>query len=163
MLSEIFTARGCSTDETICFGAQPICGLQTEEWETDNDQERDWLLNGVNDTEQRDLSEEGRKKCIAAHASLHASHWNWWILSPLCLSLSPFFPLFYSFLSSLVSFPVCLMSFSLCFVSAFASALSPLLLSVFSQVDQRLDLNKLSPNDSDTVRGQIVGEYTSNT
>lgn len=25
--------------------------------------------------------------------------------------------------------------------------------------DQRLDLNKLSPNDSDTVRGQIVGEY----
>uniref|UniRef100_A0A3B4GY87 HECT-type E3 ubiquitin transferase n=1 Tax=Pundamilia nyererei TaxID=303518 RepID=A0A3B4GY87_9CICH len=24
---------------------------------------------------------------------------------------------------------------------------------------QRLDLNKLSPNDSDTVRGQIVGEY----
>lgn len=24
--------------------------------------------------------------------------------------------------------------------------------------DQRLDLNKLSPNDSDTVRGQIVGE-----
>lgn len=25
--------------------------------------------------------------------------------------------------------------------------------------DQRLDLNKLSPNDSDTVRGQIVGEF----
>lgn len=32
--------------------------------------------------------------------------------------------------------------------------------SVFLSVstDQRLDLNKLSPNDSDTVRGQIVGE-----
>lgn len=33
--------------------------------------------------------------------------------------------------------------------------------SIFLSVstDQRLDLNKLSPNDSDTVRGQIVGEY----
>lgn len=27
-----------------------------------------------------------------------------------------------------------------------------------SFTDQRLDLNKLGPNDSDTVRGQIVGE-----
>lgn len=36
----------------------------------------------------------------------------------------------------------------------FTSSLCPL------STDQRLDLNKLSPNDSDTVRGQIVGEYT---
>lgn len=28
--------------------------------------------------------------------------------------------------------------------------------------DQRLDLNKLGPNDNDTVRGQIVGKETLN-
>lgn len=41
------------------------------------------------------------------------------------------------------------------FVPAFASSFCRL------STDQRLDLNKLSPNDSDTVRGQIVGEYRS--
>lgn len=29
---------------------------------------------------------------------------------------------------------------------------------LYLSTDQRLDLNKLSPNDSDTVRGQIVGK-----
>lgn len=29
---------------------------------------------------------------------------------------------------------------------------------LFFPVDQRLDLNKLGPNDNDTVRGQIVGK-----
>lgn len=29
---------------------------------------------------------------------------------------------------------------------------------LFVNVDQRLDLNKLGPNDNDTVRGQIVGK-----
>lgn len=53
-----------------------------------------------------------------------------------------------------------LIVFSLSFSPPRLSALSPLLLSVLYSTDQRLDLNKLSPNDSDTVRGQIVGEYT---
>lgn len=50
-------------------------------------------------------------------------------------------------------------------VPLFFLSLSPclapsLFLSLFFCLspDQRLDLNKLSPNDSDTVRGQIVGE-----
>lgn len=29
---------------------------------------------------------------------------------------------------------------------------------LFFPTDQRLDLNKLGPNDNDTVRGQIVGK-----
>lgn len=29
---------------------------------------------------------------------------------------------------------------------------------LFFPADQRLDLNKLGPNDNDTVRGQIVGK-----
>lgn len=32
--------------------------------------------------------------------------------------------------------------------------------SPLSSTDQRLDMNKLGLNDSDTVRGQIVGEYS---
>lgn len=56
MLSKIFTARGCSTDQTICSRAQPSCGLHTEEWETDNDEERNWLSD-VNDIQQWDSEE----------------------------------------------------------------------------------------------------------
>lgn len=34
---------------------------------------------------------------------------------------------------------------------------------IFSPADQRLDLNKLGPNDNDTVRGQIVGKKHTHT
>lgn len=44
-------------------------------------------------------------------------------------------------------------------VSSLLSLYAPPPSVLFLSTDQRLDLNKLSPNDSDTVRGQIVGEY----
>lgn len=52
--------------------------------------------------------------------------------------------------------------FCLCFPCPFAFTLITFLLFLFL-TDQRLDLNKLSPNDSDTIRGQIVGEYIHDT
>lgn len=140
MLSEFFffffTASGCSTEQTICSRAQPSCGLQTEEWETDNDGDSEWCkwyrAVGIIQSVRGD-------EYIPTHASLHVSFWSWWILF-----LSVFTP---SFISILIS---CLSDWLLSLL--FASL--PL-----SWTDQRLDLNKLSPNDSDTVRGQIVGEY----
>lgn len=127
MLSQSFTAYGCSTDQTICSRAQPSCGPHTGEWETDNNGKRIWLSD-VNDAEQWDWEEEN-----ATHFSLHASHWR----------IPYSFSLFCSFIFILTK----------CFiVPTFASV-------ICLPTDQRLDLNKLSPNDSDTVRGQIVGEY----
>lgn len=80
-------------------------------------------------------------------------------LTPIHLFFFFFFLSFLLCLSSLFSFPVYLMltSLSLSLHLRFALLTSPL---GRLSTDQRLDLNKLSPNDSDTVRGQIVGEYT---
>lgn len=60
------------------------------------------------------------------------------IISNLCVGLNLNYLICYSIFFSL---------------SLFLSLCLPL------STDQRLDLNKLSPNDSDTVRGQIVGEF----
>lgn len=68
MLSEIFTACGCSTDQTICSRAQPSRSLHKEEQETDNDGERNWLSD-VNDTEQWDLEEKMQHVLLYGHQS----------------------------------------------------------------------------------------------
>lgn len=70
MLSEFlfFTASGCSTEQTICSRAQPSCGLQTEEWETDNDGDSEWCkwyrAVGIIQSVRGD-------EYIPTHASLH--------------------------------------------------------------------------------------------
>ena len=68
--------------------------------------------------------------------------------------LSLFFPGFHLY-SHFLFVSCCPLSLCPChhFCSLASSSFCPL------STDQRLDLNKLSPNDSDTVRGQIVGEY----
>lgn len=80
------------------------------------------------------------------HASLHV----YMALKLMSLLFLPNLSFLLSFISILIS---CSSHHAPPF---FAFSLLPLLLST----DQRLDLNKLSPNDSDTVRGQIVGEST---
>lgn len=139
MLSEFlfFTASGCSTEQTICSRAQPSCGLQTEEWETDNDGDSEWCkwyrAVGIIQSVRGD-------EYIPTHASLHV----------FLKLMNPFF-----------SFVLFTPPFISILISCLSDWLLPLLFAslTLSWTDQRLDLNKLSPNDSDTVRGQIVGEY----
>lgn len=103
LLSEIFTARGCSIDQTIWSGAQPSWSLHTKEGEIDNDRERDWLV-------YKWYKAMGLGGKNATHARLRVSLT---LMNPFFFFLSLLL-----FLSSFFSFPVYLI------VPAFASVLS---------------------------------------
>lgn len=65
MLSEIFTACGCSTERTICSRAQPtvVCRLKNGSW----------IMSDVKDTEQWDSFKGGKKSKTCYFTVLHAS------------------------------------------------------------------------------------------